>query len=271
MYRGNGAGGWATGTAEPVGSGWAGFTALAVRRRLQRRRQARRPRAPRRRHAAALPRQRRERLGHRRRRADRQRLERTELPHARAPAPPPPAPPGARAAAARAGRPAARRQHLARPPGSAARRPAGCCASAEGPPPRRAARRRGCTGRLLRARRPAPHRPPRARTPCACASTAPRASRGRVYARVYYRRAGSKTLHTKTVSRRFVMCAARRAGRSAPRARGGVSRAWRSSASLEKIAVTWRSTARSERNSRRRWPGWSGPRPSRRGRCARAR
>ena len=29
MYRGNGAGGWVTGTAEPVGSGWAGFTALA--------------------------------------------------------------------------------------------------------------------------------------------------------------------------------------------------------------------------------------------------
>jgi hypothetical protein len=31
-------------------------------------------------------------------------------------------------------------------------------------------------------------------------------TRGRVYARVYYRRAGSKKLHKKTVSRRFVMC-----------------------------------------------------------------
>ena len=31
-------------------------------------------------------------------------------------------------------------------------------------------------------------------------------TKGRVYARVYFRRAGSKRLHTKTVSRRFVMC-----------------------------------------------------------------
>ena len=30
MYRGNGAGGWLTGQAEPVGSGWGGFTALAA-------------------------------------------------------------------------------------------------------------------------------------------------------------------------------------------------------------------------------------------------
>ena len=28
MYRGNGAGGWITGTAEPIGSGWGAFTAL---------------------------------------------------------------------------------------------------------------------------------------------------------------------------------------------------------------------------------------------------
>ena len=28
MYRGNGTGGWVTGTAEPIGSGWGGFTAL---------------------------------------------------------------------------------------------------------------------------------------------------------------------------------------------------------------------------------------------------
>jgi hypothetical protein len=31
-------------------------------------------------------------------------------------------------------------------------------------------------------------------------------AKGRVYARVYFRRAGTKKLHTKTVSRRFVMC-----------------------------------------------------------------
>jgi hypothetical protein len=30
MYRGNGAGGWVSGPAEPVGSGWGGFTALAA-------------------------------------------------------------------------------------------------------------------------------------------------------------------------------------------------------------------------------------------------
>ena len=34
----------------------------------------------------------------------------------------------------------------------------------------------------------------------------PAGSRGRVYARVVYRRAGSKKLHRKTVARRFVMC-----------------------------------------------------------------
>ena len=30
MYRGNGAGGWVTGSGEPIGSGWQGFTALAA-------------------------------------------------------------------------------------------------------------------------------------------------------------------------------------------------------------------------------------------------
>jgi hypothetical protein len=34
----------------------------------------------------------------------------------------------------------------------------------------------------------------------------PAGSKGRVYARVYYRRGGAKQLHTKTVSRRFTMC-----------------------------------------------------------------
>ena len=34
----------------------------------------------------------------------------------------------------------------------------------------------------------------------------PAGTKGRVYARVYFRRAWSKRLHTKTVSRRFVMC-----------------------------------------------------------------
>jgi hypothetical protein len=31
MYRGNGKGGWVTGSGEPIGSGWEGFTALAAR------------------------------------------------------------------------------------------------------------------------------------------------------------------------------------------------------------------------------------------------
>ncbi len=34
----------------------------------------------------------------------------------------------------------------------------------------------------------------------------PAGQRGRVYARVYFRRAGEKKLRHKTVSRRFVMC-----------------------------------------------------------------
>ena len=34
----------------------------------------------------------------------------------------------------------------------------------------------------------------------------PAGQKGRVYARVYFKRAGSKKLRTKTVSRRYVMC-----------------------------------------------------------------
>jgi hypothetical protein len=34
----------------------------------------------------------------------------------------------------------------------------------------------------------------------------PAGQKGRVYARVYFRRAGSERLRTKTVARRFVMC-----------------------------------------------------------------
>ena len=65
MYRGNGAGGWVTGTGEPVGSGWAAFTALAGGGDFSGDGKAdvlaRRPDGE----LLPLPRQRRRRLGHR--------------------------------------------------------------------------------------------------------------------------------------------------------------------------------------------------------------
>ena len=89
--------------------------------------------------------------------------------------PPPPAPAPAPAPPRAAGRPGAGRQHLAdrgRALHAARRAPARV---AEGPPPRRAPGPARAPRRVLRARRPAPRRSPPARTSCACASTAPRA------------------------------------------------------------------------------------------------
>ena len=181
LYRGNGAGGWVTGTGEPIGSGWNGLSFLTL--------------------VPASP------------------------PPAPAPAPAPVAPPAAPLpdgnvtlsagirctppggllrvsvkVRRRAGRPAPRVQRIV-------------FFVRNGP--RRTDRRRPYTVRL-RMHRPA-------------------GQRGRVYARVYYRRAGSKTLRHKTVSRRFVMCGqAAQVGQHREDAavrlrRGGQARAWRRS------------------------------------------
>src|SRR4051812_35689502 len=55
MYRGNGAGGWAAGARQTVGSGLGRLHRADRARRLQRRRQARRPRARLRGRAVAVP------------------------------------------------------------------------------------------------------------------------------------------------------------------------------------------------------------------------
>ena len=89
LYRGNGAGGWVTGRAEQIGSGWQRLHGADVRRRLQRRRQRRHPRPQVRRLAPALPGQRRRRV-HLALPEGRIRLAVALVPHARGPAPPPP-------------------------------------------------------------------------------------------------------------------------------------------------------------------------------------
>ena len=74
MYRGNGAGGWVTGHGGADRLRLAGLHGARGRRRLQRRREAGRPRPPVRRHARHVPGQRGRRLAHRDPGADRQRV-----------------------------------------------------------------------------------------------------------------------------------------------------------------------------------------------------
>jgi hypothetical protein len=147
MYRGNGAGAWVTGTAEPIGSGWEPLRAITV--------------------------------------ADRW-----------TPPPPPPAPPSAPLPDGRVKLDAGIR---CTPPGGRLR-----VSLRVRPRPGRAA------PRVLRVvffarggpRRVDKRKPYVARLPM----QRPAGQRGRVYARVVYRRQGSKRVHRKTVSRRFAMC-----------------------------------------------------------------
>ena len=261
MYRGDGDGGWITGKAEEIGSGWGQFTSVlpggdfsgdghpdvlavkpdgalllyrgngtgrwvtgkaradrhrlgavhgaAQRRRLQRRRQGRHPRPRLRRRAVSLSRRRRRRLPAADPRADRHRLGQPVAAHARAVLP--------------AARTDAARSRTAPEPG-----PAPAAPVPNGNVTLTADSRCTAPGGLLRvslkirkrAGRPAPRvqrivfyvrKGPRRtdhRRPYAVhlRMHQPAGAKGRVYARVYYRRAGTKKLHTKTVSRRFVMC-----------------------------------------------------------------
>ena len=265
MYRGDGDGGWLTGTAEKIGSGWGPFTLDPRRRRLQRRRQARRARRQPRRRAADVPRQRRRRLGspgtaepvgiglgrlHGAGRAAATSAA-TARPTCSPASPTAPSCSTAATAPAAGSRATASRSAAAGTASTYLTLVAGLAPPpAPAPdPPARAARPRcrtatcsltaglRCTppGGLLRVSvkvrrrsgRPAPRvqrivffvrngpRRTDRRRPYSVRLRMhrPAGQRGRVYARVYYRRAGSKTLRHKTVSRRFVMCGARRAGR----------------------------------------------------------
>ena len=199
LYRGNGAGGWVTGKAEPVGSGWAGFTALATGGDFNGDGKAdvlaRTPDGS----AAALPRQRRERLGHRQRRADRQRLERAHLPDARA--------------GLTRRRPPRRRPRRAAPP--AAPVPDGNVTLTAGircTPPggllrvsvkvrkRAGGRRRGSSDRVLRPQRPAPDRPPAAVHGAAADAPPRRAGGPRLRARLLPPRGHEEAAHQDGVA-----------------------------------------------------------------------
>jgi hypothetical protein len=148
LYRGNGAGGWITGSAEPVGSGWTGFN-----------------------HVVLVP---------------------TTPP---AP-PPPPVPPAAPLPDGSVSLTAGLR---CTPPGGRLRVSLSVRRRAGRPAPR--------VSRVVFFVRNGPRRVDRRRPYVVrLRMQRPAGQRGRVYARVYYRRAGSAKLHRKTVSRRFVMC-----------------------------------------------------------------
>ncbi|WP_169542057.1 FG-GAP-like repeat-containing protein [Solirubrobacter soli] len=204
LYRGNGAGGWETGKGEPVGSGWAGFTALATGGDFNGDGKA-----------DALARttdgslylyrgtgasgwvDNGTKIG-----SGWNSLAHITLAPSSPPPPPPPAPPPpppAPAAPLPDGNVALNAGIRCTPPGGLlrvsvkVRKRAGKAAPRVSKilfyvhnGPRRTDRHRPYTVRL-RLHRPA-------------------GQKGRVYARVYFRRTGSKKLHTKTVSRRFVMC-----------------------------------------------------------------
>jgi hypothetical protein len=199
MYRGNGAGGWATGAAEVVGGGWQGFTALAGGGDFSGDG-----------HADVLARQpdgslllyrgngasgwitgSGERIG-----GGWGSLGAITLAAQWKPPPPPPAPPSAPLPDGRVRLDAGFR---CTPPGGRLR-----VSLRVRPRPGRAKPR---VLRVLFFTRGGPQRVDR-RAPYVVRLriNRPAGSRGRVYARVYFTRAGSDRVRRKTVSRRFVMC-----------------------------------------------------------------
>ena len=204
LYRGNGAGAWLTGTAEPVGSGWGGFTALAAggdfsgdgKADVLARRSDGTLLLYRGNGAAGWLTGVGEPIGSGWNGLNFLTLVPASPPPAPAPAPAPVAPPVAPVPDGNVSLTAGLR---CTPPGGLLRVSVKVRRRSGRPAPRvqrivffvrngpkRTDRRRPYTVRL-RLHRPA-------------------GQKGRVYARVYYRRAGSKTLRHKTVSRRFVMC-----------------------------------------------------------------
>lgn len=203
MYRGNGAGGFVTGAAEPIGSGWQAFTALAAGGDFS---GDGKPDVLARRSDGVLLMYRGNGAGGFLTGTGEQigsgwsslssLLLAGEPPAAPPPPPPPPAPPSAPLpdgrvklqAGIRCTPPGGRlrvKLRVRRRPGRKAPRVRKVVFYVRGGP-RRVDRRAPYVVRL-RMKRPA-------------------GDRGRVYARVIFRRAGSEKLRRKTVSRRFVMC-----------------------------------------------------------------
>jgi hypothetical protein len=205
MYRGNGSGGWVTGHAEQVGGGWAGFTALASggdfsgdgKPDILARQSDGSLLLYRGNGASGWVTGNGEKIG-----SGWNGLSYlTLVPSSPPPAPPAPAPAPAPAAPLPDGNVSLTAGIRCTPPGGLLRVSVKVRKRAGRPAPRvqrivffvrngprRTDRHKPYTVRLrLRLHRPA-------------------GTKGRVYARVYFRRAGSKQLHRKTVSRRFVMC-----------------------------------------------------------------
>ena len=204
LYRGNGAGGWVTGVAEPIGSGWAPFTALMAGGDFS---GDGKPDVLARRADGALLLYRGDGAGGWITGAGEtigsgwNGLSFLTLVGASPPAPSAPAPTPAPAPAAPVpdGRVSLSAGLRCTPPGGRLRVSLTVRKRAGGSAPR--------VQRVLFFVRKGPRRTDR-RRPYVVRLRLHRAAgtTGRVYARVYYRRPGSKTLRHKTVSRRFVMC-----------------------------------------------------------------
>jgi hypothetical protein len=203
MYRGNGAGGWVTGRAEQVGGGWQGFTALASGGDFS---GDGKPDILARPTDGSLLLYRGngasgwisgsgERIG-----SGWNGLSAVTLvPSSPPPAPPAPAPPPAPAAPLPDGNVSLSAGIRCTPPGGLLRVSVKVRKRAGRPSPR--------VQRIVFYVRNGPRRTDR-RKPYSVRLRMhrPAGQKGRVYARVYFRRAGSKILRHKTVSRRFVMC-----------------------------------------------------------------
>jgi len=205
LYRGNGAGGWVTGTAEPVGSGWAGFTALAAggdfngdgKADVLARGADGILYLYRGNGASGWITGSGEKIG-----SGWNSLSYVTLAGSTPPPPAPPAPeppPPAPAAPLPDGNIALNAGLRCTPPGGLLRVSVKVRRRAGHPAPR--------VQRIVFYVRNGPRRTDR-RRPYTVRLRLHRSAgqKGRVYARVYFRRAGSKALHAKTVSRRFVMC-----------------------------------------------------------------
>ncbi len=204
LYRGNGAGGWLTGKAEPVGSGWAGFTALATGGDFNGDGKAD---ALARTSDGALHLYRGTgasgwvdngvKIGSGWNSLSYLTLVGSSPPPAppATPAPPPPAP----ATPVPDGNVALNAGIRCTPPGGLLRVSVKVRKRAGRPAPR--------VQRIFFFVRNGPRRTDRHKPyTVRLRLHRPAGQKGRVYARVYFRRSGTKKLHTKTVSRRFVMC-----------------------------------------------------------------
>ena len=203
MYRGNGAGGWVTGAAEKIGSGWEGFTALASGGDFT---GDGKPDVLARQSDGAL-------LLYRGNGAGGWLTGAGEpigsgwnglayitlVPSTPPPPPPAPAPPAPPTAPLPDGNVSLTAGVRCTPPGGRLRVSLKVRRRSGQPAPR--------VRRVLFFVRSGPRRTDRRRPYVVrLRMNRPDGQRGRVYARVYYVRAGSSKLRSKTVSRRFVMC-----------------------------------------------------------------